>query len=370
MPVSTTPSSSTSGPTTADSDANPVNELAQSVESTANASETGAAQSGDGGSIAAEASSADAPAPEINYSPDELLGLIIEKLSAWIESGVAMIPNLLLASVLLIIFFVVGSYIKKALEQVFGKVFDSSAVSSLLAAIGKIVFICFGFFFALDLLGLQKAVFSLLAGAGIIGLAIGFAFQDLAENFLAGLMLGVRKPFEPGDLIRSNDQYGTVERLNLRNTIIRDFNGQIIYIPNKEVFKNVLENYSQSGRRRIVLGVGVSYGENLDHVEDTLRSALEQLSFRANDSDVDVWALEFGDSSINFSVRYWIDYPDGEVGYFKAIHLGVKAIKDAFDDEGIVIPFPIRTLDFGIKGGQNLAEPMGEILEMKTTNQD
>lgn len=303
-----------------------------------------------------------ATGPE-NFSIDHFSDVLLNKLGDWMETGVAMIPNLLIAIAVIVVFFMVGGIINQALKRVFGRVFDSSAITNLLATIGKVLFICLGFFFALDVIGLQKAVLSLLAGAGIIGLAIGFAFQDLAENLLAGLMLGIRKPFEPGDLIRSNDQFGNVERLNLRNTIIRDFNGQIIYIPNKEVFKNVLENYSQTGKRRIVLGVGVSYGENLDHVEDTLRKTLEGLDFRAAETSVDVWALEFGDSSINFSVRYWIEYPDGDVSYFKAIHQGVKAIKDAFDDEGIVIPFPIRTLDFGIKGGQNLAEPMGEVLQ-------
>lgn len=327
------------------------------------------AEKSDAAMVEAAASAVEMPETNLNYELDHFYALLVDKLSGWIESGVSMIPNLLLAIGIVTIFFMVGGIINRMLQGVFGRFFQSDAITSLLATIGKVIFICLGFFFALDLLGLQKAVLSLLAGAGIIGLALGFAFQDLAENLLAGLMLGVRKPFQPGDLIKSNDQFGNVERLNLRNTIIRDFNGQIIYIPNKEVFKNVLENYSQSGKRRIVLGVGVSYGENLDHVEDTLRKALEGLQFRADESEVDVWALEFGDSSINFSVRYWIDYPDGEVSYFKAIHLGVKAIKDAFDDEGIVIPFPIRTLDFGIKGGQNLAEPMGEILQSNTTTE-
>ncbi|WP_269540072.1 mechanosensitive ion channel family protein [Cerasicoccus fimbriatus] len=307
------------------------------------------------------------PDTNLDYDVEHFADLLIGKLAHWLETGVSMIPNLVIASIVVAVFFILGNVINKTLQKVFGRVFDSRAISDLMATIGKVLIIAVGFFLALDLIGLQKAVFSLLAGAGIIGLALGFAFQDLAENLLAGLMLGVRKPFQPGDLIKSNDIFGHVERLNLRNTIVRDFDGQIIYIPNKEVFKNVLENFSQSGKRRITIGVGVSYGENLDHVEDTLRKTIEGLNFLADDKPVDIWALEFGDSSINFSVRYWINYPDGDTSYYAAIHHGVKAIKDAFDDEGIVIPFPIRTLDFGIKGGQNLAEPMGEVFEPATS---
>lgn len=303
----------------------------------------------------------------LNLSSEQFIDIIVDKISTWLEIGIAMLPNLLIAILIISVFFAVGSALKKFSGKVFSKVFDSKAIADLFSMIIKIMVVIVGFFFALDLIGLQKTVFSLLAGAGIIGLALGFAFQDLAENLLAGLMLGVRKPFQPGDLIKSNDQFGHVQRLNLRNTIIEDFDGQIIYIPNKEVFKNVLENYSQSGFRRIDIEVGVSYGENLDHVEGVLRKAAESLDFRSEEKGVDVWALGFGDSSINFRVRYWIQYPDGVASYFEAIHKGIKAIKDQFDDEGIDIPFPIRTLDFGIKGGQNISEPLSGILE-KTNN--
>ncbi len=208
----------------------------------------------------------------------------------------------------------------------------------------------------------------LLAGAGILGLAIGFAFQDLAENLLAGLILGIRKPCQPGDLIRSNNQFGFVRELNLRNTIIRNFSGQVIYIPNKEVFKTVLENYSKTGERRIEIGVGVSYGEDLDHVTKVLQRAISGLDFRKKDSEISVYALEYGDSSINFNVRYWIDYPSDEIGYFEAIDAGVKAIKRAFDEEDILIPFPIRTLDFDAKGGLKLAESLQTVMAQKAEN--
>lgn len=184
------------------------------------------------------------------------------------------------------------------------------------------------------------------------------AFQDLAENLLAGVFLSIRKPFLPGHLIDSNGQLGFVQKLNLRNTIIKDFDSQTIYIPNKEVFKNVLENYSQSGLRRIEIPVGVSYGEALEEVEKTLKQAIETLDFRAKETGVEVWALEFGDSSINFSVRYWVPYPEGQIPYFQAISEGVKSIKSHLDKAGIQIPFPIRTLDFGIKGGRPLSESL------------
>jgi small-conductance mechanosensitive channel len=295
--------------------------------------------------------------------------LIVGKLTAWAETAVQLLPNLLLALVLFVVFFAGGTIAGRLLKRIFRRAFDSEAIASLLATILKVGVVLAGAFVALDLVGLQKAVVSLLAGAGIIGLALGFAFQDLAENLLAGLMLGIRKPFKPGDLVKSNSNFGFVRRLNLRNTIMENFSGQMIYIPNKEVFKNVLENYSRSGCRRIEIPVGVSYGEKLDHVEKVLRSAIESLDFLHEGKDVEAYAMEFGDSSINFKVRYWITYPGGPVGYYPAIHAGVLAIQSAFEKEDITIPFPIRTLDFGIKGGERLAEVIEKVPAFSTSGE-
>ncbi|PXA04283.1 mechanosensitive ion channel protein [Coraliomargarita sinensis] len=306
--------------------------------------------------------------PDIEAEPlslDRAVELLSDKMVNWSDSAIALLPNLVVAVVIFILFYAIGSVAGRAAMKAFNRTFDSNAVASLLAALVKTLIVAIGLFIALDLVGLQKAVVSLLAGAGILGLAIGFAFQDLAENLLAGLLLSIRKPCVPGDLISSNGHLGFVQQLNLRNTIIRNFSGQVIYIPNKEVFKSVLENYSKSGERRIDIAVGVSYGEDLDQVTETLKSAVSGLDFLREDTEASVYALEYGDSSINFTVRYWIDYPDGKVGYFDAIDAGVKAIKRAFDEADILIPFPIRTLDFDAKGGIKLAESLQTVMDHK-----
>jgi small-conductance mechanosensitive channel len=295
-------------------------------------------------------------------SSNRVVELLGDKMVNWFDATVVLLPNLLIAICLFILFYAMGSVAGRVSMKAFNRTFNSHAVASLLAVLVKVLVVSVGLFVALDLIGLQKAVVSLLAGAGILGLAIGFAFQDLAEKLLAGLILSIRKPCQPGDLIRSNDQFGYVKQLNLRNTIIRNFSGQIIYIPNKDVFKSVLENYSKSGERRIDLAVGVSYGEDLDHVTQTIEQAIARLEFVKKEPASDVYALEYGDSSINFTARYWIDYPNGEVGYYQAIDAGVKAIKRAFDGADILIPFPIRTLDFDAKGGLKLAESLQTVM--------
>lgn len=317
------------------------------------------------------AGSADVAAVSVDpLTVERAIHLISDKLWGWAETGIKLLPNFILAVVLFAVFYAFGVVLSRLLLKLFRRVFDSEAIASLLATFLKVAVITIGFFIALDLIGMQRAVVSLLAGAGIIGLALGFAFQDMAENLLAGLMLGIRKPFKPGDLIKSQSVFGFVKGLNLRNTVMKNFSGQLIYVPNKEIFKNVLENYSVSGLRRIEIPVGVSYGEDLEKVTKVLREALDGLDFIDRDKGIEVFALEFGDSSINFTARYWIKYPDGEVGYFPATHRGVLAIKHAFDENDITIPFPIRTLDFGIKGGETLRDALPQSLAQSEASEE
>jgi len=136
-------------------------------------------------------------------------------------------------------------------------------------------------------------------------------------------------------------------RINLRATVIRTFFGQDIYIPNKQLLTEPVLNYTNDSRRLIELSVGVSYSEDLERVEETVKNALSDFEGCDYPEETKLYFREFGESSINFIVRYWINYPDNE-NYFRSTHNAVKKIKKAFDDQGITIPFPIRTLDVGI----------------------
>ena len=268
---------------------------------------------------------------------------LVDKLQGWLEGAIALLPNLLVAMLVLAVFVAVAGIAKKVATRVSESMGANVAITRLMATIFKYAVIAAGFLVALGVVGLQKTVVSLLAGAGVLGLAVGFAFQDLAANFIAGIAMGFRKPFDIGDVIRTSSYFGEVMAINLRNTVIRDFDGQRIIIPNREVFENALINYSANGERRVEVEVGVGYDEDLESATRIAREAIESLDARAQDSTVQVIAHEFGGSSINFKIRFWIDYPDQS--YPAAQHDAVVAIKKAFDAHEIGIPFPIRTLD-------------------------
>jgi len=238
---------------------------------------------------------------------------------------------------------------------------------SLLSATLYIAVVSIGTFVALSILQLDKAVTSLLAGAGILGLALGFAFQDIASNFIAGILMATRKPFRVGDILDTNDHFGVVTEMNLRATIIKDFQGQEIIIPNKEIYQKPIKNYSRYSKRRIDLSVGISYGDNLQKVKDVVLEAVNALDMIDKSKPVDFVYKGFGDSSIDFDIFYWVPRPN-QMDYNKAVSAGVMAVKQAFDENNITIPFPIRTLDFGIKGGEKLHQSIDKVEFLKTMN--
>lgn len=279
--------------------------------------------------------------------------LVVEKIDAWITNFISMLPNLAVALLVLIIFYVMGKFSRRAVKNLLEKTTQNKTIISLLETIVGIIIIGIGSFIALSVLQLDGAVTSLLAGAGIIGLALGFAFQDIASNFISGVILSIRHPFGLGDIIETNDFYGVVQKLNLRNTIIKTVTGQIVYIPNKSVFENPLQNYTTTGLRRIDLSCGVSYGDDLEKAKKVAVDAVDSVESVLSEKGIEFYYDEFGDSSINFKIRFWVTFASNP-DFWSVRSDAIIAISKAFDENDIMIPFPIRTLDFGIRGGEKL----------------
>lgn len=286
----------------------------------------------------------------------EPLKLIQDKVQNWITATIELLPNMFAAVLIFLVFIFLARIIKKVSQKTLKSVIRSHAALNLVTNLVSISIIAVGLVVTLGILQLDKTVTSLLAGAGIVGLAISFAFQDIAANFVSGTLIAFRKPFEVNDIVESNDYTGKIEEINLRYTLIRTFQGQSVLIPNKMIYNNPLINYSINGERRIDLGVGISYGDDLEKVKQVTLDALKPLKSINHDKNIMFHYSEFGNSSINFVVRFWVQYTHLHKNYLDGTHDAIVAIKKAFDENDITIPFPIRTLDFGIKGGKTLSE--------------
>ncbi|RFC53876.1 mechanosensitive ion channel family protein [Brumimicrobium aurantiacum] len=285
--------------------------------------------------------------------------IIIEKLVDWSENLVEMLPNFILAILVLIAFVFIAKVAKNFSLKLIGKAIHNNSLSSIISKLIYIAILTIGTFAALSLLNLDKTVSSLLAGAGIIGLALGFAFQDIATNFIAGFFMAVKRPFKIGQVIHCEGHSGVIKHIGIRTTEISSFQGQEIIIPNKLLFQNPLVNDSENIYKRIDLDVGVSYGEDLERVREITIDAVKNVPNINKQKDIDLVYLAFGGSSIDFRVMIWVEFKS-QLEFLKSQSEAIISIKKAFDNNDIMIPFPIRTLDFGIKGGEKLNEVLDQ----------
>jgi small conductance mechanosensitive channel len=286
---------------------------------------------------------------------------LVTKLTGWFEAVVLLLPNLVVAMIAAVAFGVASRVARRAVYAAMSRVTTHRSINKLMGTIAGLLVLGAGIFIALGIIGLDKTVTSLLAGVGIVGLALGFAFQDIASNFMSGIILMTRQPFTHDDLVETNDITGQVREVNLRSTVIRTLDGKIVTLPNSAVLNNVLINHSASGRRRVDVAVGVAYGDDLEKVRRVAVEAVEGLERHDRDEPVTLFYEGFGSSSIDFVVRFWIDF-QGQADYADAYSEAIIAIKKAFDANGITIPFPIRTLDFGVVGGERLDEVLPRAL--------
>jgi small conductance mechanosensitive channel len=201
-------------------------------------------------------------------------------------------------------------------------------------------------FLILGILDLSKTLNTILAGAGVAGLAIGLALQGAISNTYSGIILSYIDQIKFGDWIQSNDYEGEVVDINLRTVTIKQRDNNLVYLPNKLVLENPIRNFSTTPKTRVIVDCGIAYSSDLEFVKKLVKETIYQ-AFKDFNSQEEVifFYKEFGDSSINFETRFWVDSKSAlEVALAKS--KAIIAIKAAFDKNNINIPFPIRTLDF------------------------
>jgi small conductance mechanosensitive channel len=275
----------------------------------------------------------------VELSFGHLIHVLSSKLAGWVEGSVAMLPNIVIASLLLFLFYILGRFFAVLLERVLARLTDNPAIIKLLAKAGQFLVVSSGFFTALGILHLDKAVTSLLAGAGVLGLALGFAFQEIAANFIAGFLIAFTKPYSVGDVIEVKNFQGRVDRMNLRTTVLIIDDGQSVLIPNKDVFTNPLKNYTSEGRSRLTLNFTVPYGADLAALKIAVQKALEPLSGLMAKTTPRVVYMGFNDLGVRMTVYMWMSVPS-KIDSFTLTDDAILRITGALAELGIEIPTP------------------------------
>ena len=281
---------------------------------------------------------------------------VIDKLDKWGLSAVKMLPNLVVAVIVLVFSVLLAFVVGRLVHRMVKRISPYGHVARLIAGMSRLMVIAGGLILALSAMSMDRAVASMLAGVGIVSIAIGFASKDIAADYMAGFLIFFTHPFRTGHLIQVGNFFGYVESIEMRAIKCRTQQGQRVIIPNRKVIEGEIINYSITGVRRVDLKCSVSYEDDLQQAEDLAMEAIESLALRNRERPVEMFYEEFGTSSINFSIRFWIE-PDQKT-YLKARSEAIKVIKQTFREHGITIPFPIRTLDFGISGRPNLPEQL------------
>ncbi|GHA18765.1 mechanosensitive ion channel protein MscS [Devosia pacifica] len=201
-----------------------------------------------------------------------------------------------------------------------------------------------GLYFVLQIAGLTRLAVTLLGGTGLVGIIVGFAFRDIAENFLASLLLSVRNPFSTGDLIEVAGETGIVANLNTRSTVLLTLDGNHVQIPNAAVFKSTIKNYSSTPTRRAEFLLGIGYDSSVAQAQLLITEILNQHPAVLDTPEPLVLVDQLGDATVNIRVSYWFD--SRTYSPAKTNSALLRLSKNALLKAGIELPDPAREVVF------------------------
>lgn len=256
----------------------------------------------------------------------------------WVTKIVSFLPRLGLALLVLLIAYWIARILKRHVRRAMERRKRDPELIVLLEMLTHWGILSIGIVLAAEQIA-PGQFSSLIAGLGVAGITIGFALQDVAKNFIAGLLLLIQQPFEINDSIEVVGYGGTVLEISLRSITMRTWDGRHVIIPNSEVYLNPIVNFSAAPRRRVEFTVGVAPDSDLNQVARVaLKTLTENVAGILQDPEPEIVFSNFGDFTIDFTAYYWID--TGEAGVLKAKNEGVMAIKRAFEQENIEMPYP------------------------------
>lgn len=267
-----------------------------------------------------------------------------EQLQSMGEGFIQTLPSLAIALLIILVTWIVARFAVRISDMIVGRTDIRASLKNLIDTLVKLAIWVIGLFIAAVIVMPGLTFASLLAGLGIGAVAIGFAFQDIFENFFAGILIMLREKMRIGDVIECEGITGKVEHITLRETHVRKLSGELTVVPNSILFKNPVEILTDLEQRRHEVVVGVSYDTDLDQAADVIRRAVENADDVLATKGVDIFAQEFNSSSVDFLVRWWAGATP-RAGWETKDRV-VRAIKAALDDAGIEIPFPYVTHTF------------------------
>lgn len=279
-----------------------------------------------------------------NASVDGAVNKLTEAIGGLVDGLIALLPQLLIAILVLVAVAFLVRVVDRLVSQMTRRAKMRGSLRDLFRIAARVGVWFAGIMTAAGIIFPGFGFAQLVATAGLASIAIGFAFQDIFENFFAGILILWRFPFENGDFIEVDGLMGKVEDVEIRMTRIRKPDGELVLVPNATIFKNKVTVMTNKVHRRIELAVGIAYGEDVAEGRRVILDAVKGCDTVQQDEAPEVLATAFGASSIDFDVIWWCNAKP--IDERRSRDQVVEAIKKALDDAGIEIPYPYRTLTF------------------------
>ncbi|MFO7567230.1 MAG: mechanosensitive ion channel family protein [Enhygromyxa sp.] len=286
---------------------------------------------------------------------------LLERLRERGVDALLFLPLLLVGALIVVGFWLLARLLARLAERR-RKLISNLFVRELVGQIVRTAVVVLGIVLALELLGASTLIGAVLGTAGLVGLALGFALRDVVENYVASLLLSIRRPFEPNDWVELADHSGRVVRLTSRATVLRTLDGNHVRIPNATVFKGTIINYTRNPQRRFSFEVGVAVEADLTRVEALACETLTATPGVLPEPAPTCFVQRFGDSAMIVSIGGWMNQQ--EAGWFKVNSEVRRRIKVAFECAGIDVPEPIyRVHTRALEREGREPHPSGEALE-------
>ena len=272
---------------------------------------------------------------------DERLGDAVDRFEDRMWNAIAMLPLLVVAFLVALAVFFLGRFLA-ARTWPFDRIAPNAFVAGLLRQVVIIGFAIAGLVVALDILNATALISTVLGAAGIVGLAVGFAVRDTVENYVASILLSLRQPFRPGDVVQIDSHLGSVSKLTSRATVLITPDGNHLRIPNATVFKAMILNFTLEPKRRFMFELGVDAESPLARAVHLGVEVLEQLPFTLHEPPPIAWIERVGDSNVVIAYAGWID--QRETDYLKARGEAMRLVKTELETQGFTLPEPIYRL--------------------------
>ena len=287
----------------------------------------------------------------------DLFEILVGRINEMVAGFVRVLPQLGIALIVVLITWIIAKTARRLLNRVLRRADLRRTLINLFETLLGVVVWTIGLLIAATIVFPGVTPANLLALLGLGSVAIGFAFKDIFENFLAGILIMLRKKVNIGDVIECEAVEGRVEQITLRDTYLRHLSNELVLVPNAYLFKNPLKILTDAPLRRYEVEVGIAYDVDLDKAAEVISIAVAKVEVVDTKRSVEVFATEFGDNSINFMVRWWAGSTPVEAHASR--DQVVRAIKSALGASGMEIPFPQRTLWFrdALKLAPNTLDP-------------